>query len=192
VTSQITPGEKISIRQLAEEYGVSTMPIREALTKLNAEGFVQFNRRSIIVNKLSPTQVIEIFSIRKNLEKLAMEWSFPHIKEHHLPALEQIVQKMDQQITNPIEWRKLNKQFHFMLYSYSNSKLLHDMLYQLWERVEPYMNNYYSSYYLAIAQEEHDKMIDYIRTNKLDSLLALICDHIQVTCDAIVSELSRD
>lgn len=61
-----SPGEKNAMRKIAERYGVSTMPVREALNKLQMEGFVHFERRSIYFSQLSAKELIEIFKIRIN------------------------------------------------------------------------------------------------------------------------------
>ncbi|WEG11197.1 GntR family transcriptional regulator [Pullulanibacillus sp. KACC 23026] len=159
--------------------------------KLEAEGFVTISRRSIVVNKLSEKDVREIFSIRKRLEKLAVEWLIPNISSSHLASFDQLLQDMDQQIDNHVEWRKLNKTFHLKLYSYSDSQPLLELLSQLWGRVEVYMNMYTSKHYLSIAQEEHCKILEYIKNNNESRLLDLLEQHIDATCDAIIQEMPK-
>ncbi|MGM0901629.1 MAG: GntR family transcriptional regulator [Bacillota bacterium] len=190
MNGDLSPGEKISIRKMAERYGVSTMPVREALNKLQSEGFVHFERRSIYVSKLSAKDLIEIFQIRINLEKMAMEWSYPNIGEKEIDELTKMVKEMDLHIHAPIEWNVLNKQFHTKIYSYSHSKPMLEMLNAVWGRVDPYMNIYStSSYYLSLSQKEHYQMIDLMKNKEIDSLLALTTHHIQKTCDAVLEKL---
>ncbi|WP_404328589.1 GntR family transcriptional regulator [Mesobacillus maritimus] len=190
MNGDLSPGEKISIRKMAERYGVSTMPVREALNKLQSEGFVHFERRSIYVSKLSAKDLIEIFQIRINLEKMAMEWSYPNIGEKEIDELTKMVKEMDLHIHAPIEWNVLNKQFHTKIYSYSHSKPMLEMLNAVWGRVDPYMNIYStSSYYLSLSQKEHYQVIDLMKNKEIDSLLALTTHHIQKTCDAVLDKL---
>ncbi|WP_338448578.1 GntR family transcriptional regulator [Niallia oryzisoli] len=190
MNGDFSPGDKISIRKIAEKYGVSTMPVREALNKLQSEGFVHFERRSIYVSQLSAKELIEIFKIRINLEKMAMEWSYPNIGEKEIDELSKMVKEMDHKIHSPIEWNVLNKQFHTKIYSYSDSKPMLEILNTVWGRVEPYMNIYSTSaYYLSLSQKEHNQMIDYMARKELDLLLSLTIDHIQKTCDAILEKL---
>ncbi len=191
IRGEFAPGQKLSIRKLAELYGVSTMPVREALSKLESEGFVQFDRRSIIVNQLSTKELIEIFAIRKLLEKQAIEWATPNIRPSDLVLLENIIKEMDENIHSPFEWRRLNKTFHFELYSHAHSKPLSELLHQLWGRVESYMNIYSSSEHLSSAQAEHYKMLELIKEEQLDDLTSLILEHIQITCDAIIEEMAK-
>ncbi|MBY0095769.1 GntR family transcriptional regulator [Mesobacillus maritimus] len=190
MNGDLVPGEKISIRKMAERYGVSTMPVREALNKLQSEGFVRFERRSIYVSQLSAKELVEIFQIRINLERMAMEWSYPNIGEKEIEELTKMVIKMDQSIPSPIEWNGLNKQFHTKIYSYSTSKPMLEMLNAVWGRVDPYMNIYStSSYYLSLSQKEHYQMIDYMRKKEIDLLLELTTNHIQKTCNAVLEKL---
>jgi len=187
----LSPGEKISIRMIADRYGVSTMPVREALNKLQSEGFVRFERRSIYVNQLSKKDLVEIFMIRKNFEKMAMEWSYPNIGEKEIEELHKIVIKMDQKLHSPYEWNALNKQFHLQIYTFSDSKPLLETLNTLWGRVEPYMNIYStSSYYLTLSQKEHIQMLEFMAKKDIDPLIELTMDHIQNTCDAVLEKLS--
>lgn len=190
MNGELLPGEKISIRKMAERYGVSTMPVREALNKLQSEGFVHFERRSIYVSQLSAKDLIEIFKIRMNLERLAMEWSYPNIGAKEIAELTKMVKEMDLHIHSPIEWNVLNKQFHTKIYSYSHSKPMLEMLHAVWGRVDPYMNIYSTSpYYLSLSQQEHNQMIDHMKEKDIDSLLALTTKHIQKTCDAVLERL---
>jgi DNA-binding GntR family transcriptional regulator len=190
INGDLSPGEKISIRKMAERFGVSTMPVREALNKLQSEGFVHFERRSIYVSRLSAKEVVEIFRIRINLERLAMEWSFPNIGEKEIEELTTMVKEMDLHIHSPIEWNRLNKQFHTKIYSYSTSKPMVEMLNAIWGRVDPYMNIYSTStHYLSLSQKEHFQMIDYMKNKEIDLLLALTSHHIQKTCDAVLEKL---
>jgi DNA-binding GntR family transcriptional regulator len=190
MNGDLSPGEKISIRKMAERYGVSTMPVREALNKLQSEGFVHFERRSIYVSKLSAKDLVEIFQIRINLERMAMEWSYPNIGEKEIDELTKMVKDMDLHIHAPIEWNVLNKQFHTKIYSYSRSKPMLEMLNAIWGRVDPYMNIYStSSYYLSLSQKEHFQMVELMKNKEIDSLLALTTHHIQKTCDAVLEKL---
>lgn len=191
IKGEFPPGEKISIRKIAEMYGVSTMPAREALNKLQSEGFIISKRRSTVVKQLSIKELVEIFMIRKTLEKMAVEWSLPNVGTKELNELETAVKEMDH-ITDPGEWNQLNKQFHFHLYSYSNSAPLLELLEKMWGRVEPYMNIYSSSsQHLLLSQQEHYKMLELLRAQKLEELIHLTMDHIQKTCDVILEQIKR-
>jgi DNA-binding GntR family transcriptional regulator len=72
VQGAIKPGERIRERELADELGVSRIPLREALPRLEAEGFIRtVPRRGAVVTELSLRDVEELFEVRSSLEVLA-------------------------------------------------------------------------------------------------------------------------
>ncbi|MDQ7863466.1 GntR family transcriptional regulator [Peribacillus frigoritolerans] len=81
----LTPGQQLRDKELAEQLGVSRTPIREALLRLEDEGFVETKpSRSTIVFPYSIRRVLNIYSIVWTLEKLAMEQAFDFIEDRHL------------------------------------------------------------------------------------------------------------
>lgn len=186
------PGKRISIRKLAEQLNVSTMPVREALNKLQSEGFVHFERRSIFVRQLSSRELIELFEIRLTLEKMAMEWSYRHIDRVALAELNEMVTEMKKKLTSPVEWNELNRQFHLLIYTYAQSKPMLEMLSIVWGRVEPYMNIYsVEQDDLIISQKEHDQLLVALNKKDIATLHQLITLHIQQTKEAILEKLEK-
>lgn len=195
IKGKLMPGEKVTIRQIAEMLGVSTMPVRESLKRLEVERFVRYERRSVIVNKLSANEVKEIFEIRKNLEKMAIEWALPNIKEQDLEELLAILEEMDTKLTDMFEWERLNKEFHLTLYSYSDSRALNQLLEQVWGSVEPYMHIFSSSIsedLLHSSQQEHYIMLQLIKNNEEKELISLTMEHLSYTCEKILTTIKAE
>ncbi|MBC9724649.1 GntR family transcriptional regulator [Streptomyces sp. TRM68367] len=72
IAGRLRPGERLVERELAERYGVSRVPVREAIRALVAEGFVHFETpRRAVVRRLTPTDVEELFELREALEVYA-------------------------------------------------------------------------------------------------------------------------
>jgi DNA-binding GntR family transcriptional regulator len=136
---QLSPGEKITIRKIAEKFGVSTMPVREAIRRLQAEGFLNLERRSVTIRKLSLEEVKQMFIIRQRLETLALEWALSHIKEDDLKGLHEILKLMDNEHISYSEWQQMNRTFHLQLYEFSKSKQLNQLIKNIWDAVNPYM-----------------------------------------------------
>jgi len=187
----IPPGKKISIRTLAESFGVSTMPVREALRKLQAEGFITFERRSVTVNELSVEEVKQVFTIRLRLELLAAEWSLERITGEDFRVLEDILGAMDHPNIDVTEWRKLNKLFHLRFYECSKSSHILELIKNVWDKVEPYMTIYSSTVEdFREAQIQHRELLELIRQHNLPVLLEKIADHLNYTCDVVSKALS--
>ena len=76
LSGQLNPGDRLQQDELADTFGVSTMPVREALRRLQAEGLVDFRpRRGATVAQISLSEYEEIFRIREALEIMACRWA---------------------------------------------------------------------------------------------------------------------
>ncbi|MFE0250335.1 GntR family transcriptional regulator [Streptomyces sp. NPDC059010] len=72
ISGGLRPGDRLVERELADRFGVSRVPVREAIRALVAEGFVHFETpRRIVVRRLTPTDVKELFELREALEVYA-------------------------------------------------------------------------------------------------------------------------
>ncbi|MEU6555051.1 GntR family transcriptional regulator [Streptomyces sp. NPDC046915] len=72
IAGRLLPGDRLVERELAERFGVSRVPVREAIRALVAEGFVLFETpRRTVVRRLTPTDVKELFELREALEVYA-------------------------------------------------------------------------------------------------------------------------
>lgn len=188
----IPPGKKISIRTIAELFGVSTMPVREALRMLQAEGFITFERRSVTVNELSVEEVKQMFTIRQHLEMLAAEWSIEQVTDNDMGVLEDILETMANPNMDVAEWRQLNKLFHLRFYECSKSTHVLELIKNVWDKVEPYMTIYSSSVDdFQEAHIQHREILDLIRQRNLPLLREKITDHLIYTCDVVSKALSN-
>ncbi|WP_165445089.1 GntR family transcriptional regulator [Gracilibacillus phocaeensis] len=193
ITGVLAPGQRVTVRDLAQSMGVSTMPVRESLRKLEVEGFIIYQRRSVSVARLSAQEVAEIFEIRKQLEGTAIRWSIGHVTKERINKLEIILEQMDDCLADETAWERLNKLFHLTLYGYADSQPLHDTLRQIWQRVEPYMHLYALTtreYSLEKAQEDHYQMIHLWKNKEEAALVALIEEHLAKTCKDILLQFN--
>src|SRR5512136_289503 len=88
ISAEILPGESISLRDLAGKFGVSLMPVREALWQLESEKIIviESNKR-ILVNSLTAKEMEEALRLRVMLETLAAERSCDLMPEREIPKL---------------------------------------------------------------------------------------------------------
>ena len=108
----------IRIRPIAERFGVSPTPVREALRRLEAEGLVTLRKNQIVVNALSEPELREAFAIRAELESFAVRVGTPAIQQDEklLAVLESLIDAMDRYEHRPEEWRAANEEFHTRIY----------------------------------------------------------------------------
>src|SRR2546430_9347815 len=100
---QFAPGEPLRVSQLAEPFGVSMGPIREALGQLEREGLVIMRpNRTAVVARLSPEDFEEIYSLRLALERVAMQYAIRNATSGDLDEMESIVDWMIRRVSEGI------------------------------------------------------------------------------------------
>ncbi|MBW1690032.1 MAG: hypothetical protein DRG87_08830 [Deltaproteobacteria bacterium] len=140
ITGEIVPGQSIKLRDLAEQFGVSLMPVREALWQLESEKVIVIeSNRSIHVNGLTARDMQEAMEIRLMLEPLAAQRACELRPDSAVPKVQRILDDMQAAIDKPKRYMMKNNQFHFAIYSYSDSAILLQMIDWLWARVGPYV-----------------------------------------------------
>src|SRR5881628_3303257 len=98
LAGEIQPGERLLETRLAESLGVSRIPVREAIRKLERDGLiVVYPRRGVYASPLGPRDVDEVYAIRAVLEGLAARLAAEHRTEQHLARLDEIVADMAEQ-----------------------------------------------------------------------------------------------
>lgn len=185
-TGVLRPGGQLSIRSLAGTLGVSTMPVREALKKLQAEGLVVFERRSVTVVSLGPDEVVQVFQIRLRLEQLAAEWALPRLTPADIADLRGVLDDMEDEHLGKERWRQLNRRFHERFYECAGSPHLLDLIRNVWDRVEPYMSIYASTVEeFGEAHRQHLEMLRLIEARDLPGLLDETAWHLEHTARTV-------
>ena len=139
--AELLPGEIISLRGLAEKFGVSILPVREAVWQLESESIlvVESNKR-IQVNHLTSTEFKEVLNIRLLLESEAVGKACQIRPLKAIPKVERILKAMGKHVgINHKAYIKKNDEFHKAIYSYANSPLLINLIQRLLARVNPYI-----------------------------------------------------
>ncbi|WP_405672447.1 GntR family transcriptional regulator [Streptomyces sp. NBC_01530] len=92
IAGTLLPGDRLVERELAEHFGVSRVPVREAIRALVAEGFVRFETpRRTVVRRLTPTDVRELFELREALEVYAAGLAASHATPEDLAEAEELL-----------------------------------------------------------------------------------------------------
>jgi DNA-binding GntR family transcriptional regulator len=134
INGMIKPGERIIIQTISKKYGISDIPVREALKKLEADGFVQNTPHvGVVVTMPNFENQGELFEVRQLLECRAVELAACNISPSMLEELEQILEQMNQVCGNDvIAFSKLNDQFHDKIYAASGNRVLYKFIQQAW------------------------------------------------------------
>jgi len=162
----LEPGERLMEVQLAEELGISRTPVREAIRKLEQEGYViMMPRRGTYVADISAGDIKEIFEIRSALESLAAGLAARRIEPDELETLQNLLLEIEGYIAkNDIEKIvETDIKFHGLLYQVSRNDRLVNIISNLKEQLARFRT--LSMSYPGRLQEtleEHSEMVEAI------------------------------
>ena len=178
---EIQPGEQLNIRKLAEKLEVSTMPVREALRELEAEGMISFHsNKRILANQLSLDDLYEIYAIRIPLEEIALVKYLDRQDRTGLKRLEELHRMMSKPRISGTEWFKLNRAFHMKLHEQAGSPRLFQILQGLWNSTGPYLRLFSDNEKaVARANEEHAGILEAIRNHNISETKKILRTHLR-------------
>ncbi len=158
ITGRITPGVPLSTRGLAQELGVSQMPVREALSRLAAERAIEIrSKRRITVPAMTPARFDDLLRCRLLLEPEAARLAMHFIDRAKLKQLREIDARMDSALSsgNVNVYMEGNYNFHFELYRAQGLATLNQLIQTLWLQFGPYMRVVYGRFGTAQLVDQH-------------------------------------
>lgn len=192
----LKPGERLMEIRLAEELGVSRTPIREAVRKLEQEGFVvMVPRRGTYVADISLKDIAQVFEIRSALEELAAGLAAERITPDELESLERILVEINEYIAND-DFDKIvdaDVRFHDILYQASRNQRLVDILHNLREQMLRFRS--ISMHYpgrLAATWEEHRQMVENIANHNGAMARKVAKKHMENSEKTLLKGISQD
>ncbi|WP_246777617.1 GntR family transcriptional regulator [Rhizobium sp. BG4] len=176
--------------ELAKVFGVSRMPIREALRQLEAEGLVlSAPHRGAVVAELLPAEVREIDQIRSALETLALSLSLPLLTDRQFEEAEAILDRMEA-CQDAAKWTALNEQFHNSLYAGTASPRLKTLIAGQYVALARYSNVHVGALdYRRRADEEHRGLLEACRTRDIAVATSALSKHIRASGEEIAKVL---
>ena len=177
---------------LAERFGVSKIPVREALYQLKAEGLVTFfPNRGAVVAELSSAEVDEIYAMRIALETLALRRAIPHLTIANLTQAETLLDAIEQE-KSIAQWGELNWEFHALLYQPANLPRLMEWVRLLHINVARYLVIFLVGLeYQATSQREHRAILEACRQGQIETAVTLLEQHLQAAANKLVAFLQR-
>lgn len=179
---ELQPGEGLPMRALAEEFGVSVIPVRDALRLLAGEGLVELQpHRGARVVRISELDLEEIFLARLPLEQLAVTKALDSLTSTDLRALGRIEGQLER-TRDARRWLELNRQFHMEMYQRSGYPRVVRIIEGLWDLVEPYLLVFMRNRDAILnAEREHREMLEAAEAGDAARLRALVADHLMGT-----------
>ena len=143
LSGRIAPGETLTAERIAKQMMVSQMPVREAVHRLRAEGFISImKKRGFVVNELSTHNLEEITKIRLTLESMAARKATQLRTDESMQRLESIHSDLVASIKNyDVDlYLALNREFHHTIYREADMPILIQIIDGLWGRISPYLH----------------------------------------------------
>ncbi|WP_299832438.1 GntR family transcriptional regulator [uncultured Roseobacter sp.] len=184
------PGDRLVESELAERFGVSRTPIREALQRLETQSLLSRDGRSLIVASLDHNQMAELYVVRRELEGLAARLAAQHATDEEVRILRDMVEADNALTNNPAALARANRRFHKQIHLASHNRYLVQQL-DLVHRTMALMAT--TSLAVdgrgAIAQAEHDAIVSAIETKDAEGADQALREHISV---AFMTRLKQD
>jgi DNA-binding GntR family transcriptional regulator len=118
------PGDRLVESDLADRFGMSRTPIREALQRLETQSLLTRDGRSLIVASLDHTQMAELYVVRGELEGLAARLAARHATPEEIRVLKDMVQADRKLLGDPSALSRANKRFHKQIHLASHNRFL--------------------------------------------------------------------
>ena len=198
IRGTIAPGERLRLEELAERFGVSTMPIRQALRTLEAEGIVTaLPHRGAQVTRFTPEQILELFEIRATLEQLATSKAVPNLTAQDFEALENVVSEMDALYLegqfDAAQFAVLNARFHGLIYGRSGRPLLTAQIRDRRVQVQHYLHRYMHLVHDSqILNNEHRLLFNLAHSGRAELAGQAMFQHILGTGEGIARVMRRE
>jgi len=187
LSGQLAPGTPLRQEALAEELGVSRIPLREAIRLLSSEGLVDLQpHRGAYVVPLSQEEVREFFELRVQLEPWLLRLAIPQLTEDAFRQAQALVDEMDHVPAE--EWSRLNWRLHELLYQPANRPFALNIVRMLHEKSARYLNHRTISVPQRIqARREHAELIALCRRGDAQGAVAALELHIADTTSQVIT-----
>lgn len=188
---QLRSGEQLRQDKIAADYGVSKIPVREALHRLEADGLVTFYaNRGAFVSELTADEAREISIMRVAMETVALRHAMPNLTTEHFERAERIIAATDNE-ADPFRWSELNWSFHANLYRPAQLPRLQRMLRTLYNNVARYFVIYQAVDYSHKSQQEHREILEACQRGRGKLACILLENHLTEAANVLVANLAQ-
>jgi len=177
---KLPPGTALPLADLTREFGVSHIPVREALRQLETEQLVELHpHATAVVALLDRNEAESISQLRFVLEPLAAREAAGHVSASVLEELQHMLNGMDDAVSrhDTDAYMQLNRAFHFTIYALGGNKWLVRILGELWDAAQRFSVVYRLPGHIEAGQQEHQLILDALRAGDADACEAIVRRH---------------
>lgn len=185
LSGRLENGSRITEQSICDRLNVSRTPVREALSRLEAEGLIRTEKnRGAFVCGFSETELTDLLELKKSAELIAISRAVENADKQDLAELDELFEFMEFYTDkNDISrMTTINSAFHKMIYHASHDRFLERQLdqYQLYID-ELYLENYYAPGYLRNVLSEHRAIYDALKKRDAQAGAKAILAHLDAT-----------
>ncbi|MGI3184547.1 GntR family transcriptional regulator [Nioella aestuarii] len=186
------PGSRLVESELAERFGVSRTPIREALQRLETQGLLSRDGRSLIVASLDHDQMAQLYIVRAELEGLAARLAAQHAAAEEIKVLQEMVAADQALLDDPSALSRANRRFHKQIHLASHNKYLVQQL-DLVHRSMALMatTSLAAEGRSPVALEEHAAIVAAIAERDGERAARMLKDHLSTAFEVRLKEEAR-
>ncbi|MDO8213760.1 GntR family transcriptional regulator [Conexibacter sp. CPCC 206217] len=188
-SGQLADAAELNQVELAEHFGVSRVPVREAIRRLEAEGLIEAAaHRRAIVRSISVNDIVEAYELRALVEGHLTEAAVPYVDERRLAQLSRLNRAMRVE-HDEARWLALDAQFHRTLYEPAGRPSAIDFVQLLRGRIERYVLIRSESFQVEGTRRltrEHATIVRLTRAGDAAGARAIVERHLSRTRDAVV------
>ncbi|MQA83741.1 MAG: FCD domain-containing protein [Streptosporangiales bacterium] len=181
LSGRLAPGEPIRQDALAEQLGVSRVPLREALKILEGEGQVTYRpHRGYFVTDLSLDDLLEVYRIRQLLEGEAARRAIDRLTEEDLERLAEAQREVDKAgaASDIMAMTTANRRFHFILLEAAGMPRLMRLIRILWDATDTYRAVYLGDERnRQRVSREHDVIVSAVRSGDVELVVRVLDEH---------------
>lgn len=167
IKGTLKPGEKVAEPELAERFGISRTPIREAFRQLESEGFlVVIPRKGAVVVSFSPKEIEEFYAIKSILEGYAARRACENLSDREIEKLKGINDKLRQMADEDDikHFFKVHNEFHELFIRAADNEKLHELISSLLGKFQRLrLTSLSLPGRMSVSVQEHEKIIEAFR-----------------------------
>jgi DNA-binding GntR family transcriptional regulator len=166
MNGDFVPGQRLVVRQIAEHFQISPMPVREALKQLvSDDALFDHPNRGVIVPEATVQAISDLVRVRCTIEGSATEWAASTITADELDRIDDLNEQMKACTTveTAVDYLAFNREFHFSIYRASRSGAIQPIIERMWLRAGPWLNIMRGEATLGLGLDYHAEIIAALR-----------------------------
>lgn len=184
IKNRIKPNQRIQEKEIALQFNSSTTPVREAVRRLSAEGFIEINPyRHAVVREISSKELEEMYEVITILDGQALRAAIDELDEDRIREIAAMTAEMERNcsVDSLDRYLELNALIHIKIWSVINNKFLYSTLLQVYNQIQRCSYERYSVFarhgVLKKSLKKHKKLLAILLARNNRNLKKLVRDH---------------